>query len=75
MTAKTNPCPYCTKKFADAWGVYAHAKVKHKGKKLAHLKPNKKEDDEPSMADLMIDAQLNRAMGIRNDDWLEDMLP
>ena len=30
---------------------------------------------EPSMADLMVEAEINRAMGIRNEDWIEDMLP
>jgi len=27
------------------------------------------------MASLFIQGELNRAMGIPNEDWLEDMLP
>lgn len=66
-------CPYCTKKLAGHDGVYSHVKTKHPNKKPAHLRP--KRDEEPSMADLFIDAQINRSMGITNDDWIEDMLP
>lgn len=32
-------------------------------------------DDEQSMAELMIEAELDRAMGEPVDDWLLDMLP
>lgn len=66
-------CPYCPKKLAGADGVYSHVKAKHPNKKSAHLRP--KRDEEPSMADLFIEAQINRSMGIKNEDWIEDMLP
>lgn len=72
MSERT-PCPYCTKRLADANGLYSHVKKKHPNKKRAHLRP--KRDEEPSMADLMIEAQINRAAGVKNDDWIEDMLP
>lgn len=67
-------CPYCNRELADASGVYSHVKKKHPNKKRAHLRPDRPEQDE-SMADIFIEAELNRAMGIKNDDWIEDMLP
>ena len=30
---------------------------------------------EPSMGEMLAEAQLNRAMGIPNEDWIEEMLP
>ncbi len=71
--SKPHQCPYCPKAFKTLDARYCHAKTKHKGKKIKHLRPVR--DDEPSIADLMMEAQLNRSMGIKNDDWLEDMLP
>lgn len=66
-------CPYCNKKLKSEDGVYSHVKSKHPNKKRAHLRP--KLEVEQSMADIFIEAELNRAMGIRNEDWIEDMLP
>ena len=67
------PCPYCKKQLRDESARYSHVKAKHPNKKRAHLRP--KREYEQSMADIFIEAQLNRAMGIRNEDWIEDMLP
>lgn len=64
-------CPHCPKTFVDQNAVYMHAKAKH-GRKLARaLRPVR--DDEPSMADLVIEGIQNRLMGEPNPDWLEAM--
>lgn len=64
-------CPHCAKTFGDQNAVYTHAKAKH-GRKLARaLRPVR--DDEPSMADLVIEGIQNRLMGPPNPDWLEAM--
>lgn len=68
MTEKTAQCPTCGKRFTDNNAQRLHAKAKNH-KRLPY------EDAEPSMADLMIEAQMNRAMGGQNEDWIEEMLP
>lgn len=72
-------CPYCARSFVDANGLWQHARTKHYGKgrekAINALRPRRVEDDEPSMADLMIKAQLDRAMGDPIPGWLADMMP
>lgn len=41
------------------------------GKAIPYTQP----EDEESMADLMVEAEINRAIGEPNPDWIEDMLP
>jgi hypothetical protein len=50
-----------------------HVKTKHKGKPHKHLRPA--DTSEPSMAQTLIDAQLDAAMGKRPPEWLESMFP
>lgn len=61
-------CPHCERSFENRGAVYQHLKAKHGGKGKAAYVPER----EPSMADLMIEAHLNRAMGVPNEDWIED---
>lgn len=75
MSAKT-PCPICGKGFRGAEGVRDHAKARHP---KHHVFPDGRAvlrsrlDDEPSMADLVIDAQLSRAMGEPVEEWIAEM--
>ena len=70
MIEKPAQCPSCGKRFVGNNEQRQHAKSK-KHKAL----PRDTTNDEPSMAELMIEAQMNRAMGIHNEGWIEDMLP
>lgn len=68
-------CSRCRKRFADPRSIPMHVRDKHKGDGEAVRVPKserrKREDAEPSMADLAIAAEIDRAMGIPNDDdWL-----
>ena len=62
-------CQTCSKKFRDANALRSHAKAK------GHQLPEREAEREPSMANLMIDAHIDRAMGLPVDDWLADMMP
>lgn len=62
-------CQTCSKKFRDTDALRSHVKAKK------HQRPERQVEREPSMADLMIDAQIDRAMGLPVSDWLVDMLP
>lgn len=62
-------CPHCTKSFADENARFSHAKAKHKGKRIAHLRPAR----EPSMADLVVEASLAKACGEPVDEWMNEM--
>ncbi len=74
--AKDWKCSVCNKRFTKESGAAMHIRdMAHK--KLAtpeHDPRNYQPDDDPSMADMMINAQLDRAMGNPVDDWLADML-
>lgn len=60
------PCPHCGKVLAGRRTLNQHVRTKHR-------EPS---DDEPSIASRMIDAQLDRAMGLPvEDDWLLESLP
>lgn len=61
------PCPHCGKRLFDKNGVRTHIKVKHGGKGIGAYK----EDVEESFADRAVQAEIDRACGIQNDDdWL-----
>lgn len=70
-------CPICGKGFRGMVGVRAHAQSVHR---KHYVWPDGKAvlrrdipDDEPSMADRMIEAQLQHAMGGPVDEnWLLD---
>ena len=68
-------CSKCLKRFADPKSISHHVRDLHAGDGKAVRIPKserrQREDREPSMADLAIQAQIDRAMGIPNDDdWL-----
>lgn len=65
------PCPHCGKRLHDRPAVYQHIKAKHGGKGKNAYRTVR----ESSMADLFVQAQINRSMGVRNEEWLEEMLP
>lgn len=73
-------CGACNKRMATLDGARTHA-LSHRRARVVDIFQfcerigTAVQDEEPSMADLMIEAQMNRAMGIGNEDWLEDMLP
>lgn len=60
-------CQVCGRKFKNFNALEQHARAKdHKQSEC---------DDGPSVASLMIDAQIDRAMGLPIEDWIADMLP
>jgi hypothetical protein len=63
------PCPHCGKRLRDRNGVMMHLKAKHGGKGIGAFRPD---DDDESFADRAINAEIDRACGIPNDDidWL-----
>lgn len=69
-------CSTCGRPCQTESGVLTHAKAKHpkKGGK-AILREEYSAPESDSMADVFLDGELNRAMGIPNEDWVEDMLP
>ena len=68
--AKPWQCAHCKKRFADAFAVREHHKMKHKNKKLAQaVKDATRRDDDESFADRAVAASLDHAMGIDNPDY------
>lgn len=68
-------CSACGKRWSDPKAIPMHIRDKHAGDGKAVRVPKSerrlREEREPSMADLAIQAQLDRAMGLPNDDdWL-----
>lgn len=79
MSAKHFACAYCGKRFADAQGRWQHTRARHPRKPNPALVPNAqprppRQSDDESIADLLIEAEINRAMGLPVDEWIEDML-
>lgn len=68
MTHKPIRCA-CGRKFAQVEHWEAHRQSFHKGKAVEFTTKPRVDDDEPSMADRSIDAMLDHAMGIPNDDY------
>lgn len=66
-------CSRCNKTFGSRAGCDMHIRDKHngEGEKLPVIK---REPREPSMGDLIIEGLQNRAMGVKNEDWIENML-
>jgi hypothetical protein len=84
------PCPFCGKtRFRDERARYDHARAAHPGEPLRDILPAKERadreahriamknrvDDEPSLAEIAIDASIRRAMGQRIEDWEASLLP
>ena len=69
-------CPTCGRSFGSPRARHQHEVNVHSPKALARRSAEKAalaSDREPSMADLVVDASVNRAMGVRNEDWIEGM--
>lgn len=75
MSQQSPHCTICPKRFSTWSGVYSHAKAKHPKHDLSALKKLafSPDSDEPSMAELVIEAQLARAMGDPVEGWIADM--
>lgn len=70
---KFRRCSRCGKEFATRRAADQHIVTKHKGKgERVHVKVR---DDEPSMAELLIEAEIARACGEPVDEYLLEMLP
>lgn len=68
-------CSTCHKKFNTKQGATSHIRDYHPKKKdeaIPAVYPRR--ESEESMADIFVNAYLNRAMGEKNEDWVEDML-
>lgn len=68
-------CSECHKVFKSRVATDEHIRNKHKGngRRIA-VNEEYLPDYEPSMAELFIEGEINRAMGIQNEEWLEEML-
>ncbi len=62
-------CPNCPKQFQDRNAVRSHIKAKHGGKGIGAFPQQEDDDYEESFADRAIQASLDRAMGVDNDDY------
>lgn len=64
-------CPLCGRQFRAAAAVSQHHGDKHPDRPSAEPMIRPRRDDEPSMADLAVEAEIARAMGERSEhDWL-----
>lgn len=72
--SKPYQCEYCPSRFGDVNAAKQHCAKKHRGRrnKWAHLM---RENDEPSMASRLVDAQIDASMGLPVDDDIEAMFP
>lgn len=81
-------CPHCTRTLASTEALFSHVKAKHGLKAAKACVPDHptmvreaerraadqaRRDREPSMADLVIEASLNRAMGLPVDRDIAEM--
>lgn len=68
MTEKPIHCAHCTRRFIDGNGLWMHMKAKHPKEKRADLRSEREE----SFADMAVEAEINRRMGIYDGDtdWL-----
>jgi hypothetical protein len=64
------PCPLCPRKFADENALAQHSKFKHR------VKPDRpRRDDDESLADIAVEAEIKRSMGDGLDPLEESLLP
>lgn len=62
-------CPHCQRQFGDENALSSHAKAKHR------IKPARRQrDDEPSLAEIAIEASCKHAAGLALDPLEESML-
>jgi uncharacterized C2H2 Zn-finger protein len=64
-------CSQCGRSFKSRKAADDHIQMKHKG--IGHRVSAKRPDDEPSMADIVVDAQIAHAAGEPVEDWVKDM--
>lgn len=74
-------CGFCKRGYSTIESAEQHVIDTHKGSRVKLYEPTKvidlrrEEDNEPSIASRMIDAQLSVAMGeYTDDDWLLDSI-
>lgn len=73
-------CPKCKKIFTNRYACYDHIQAKHQHNfkemllPIEYIRPKDKPDYEPSMAELMVEAEIFRACGEPVEDWLSDMM-
>lgn len=73
--AKVVPCPLCPKMFGDENALWQHARTTHRDKDVAHLRPaRKRDDDEPSLAEIAVEAHVKRLMGEPLDPLEESLI-
>lgn len=68
-------CPYCEARFSTQHQVYQHARAKHPTRAYAHLRPSRDTDDDPSLAEIAIEAEWKHAAGLPLDALEESLLP
>lgn len=81
-------CPHCPRSLASTEALFSHVKAKHGLKAARACVPDHpvfvreaerraadhaRADHEPSMADLVVEASLNRAMGLPVDRDIAEM--
>jgi hypothetical protein len=67
-------CSTCSKPFTTHKGASDHIAGVHAKKGGEVITEDRHEaDDDPSFADLYIENELNRAMGLPTEDWIDDM--
>jgi hypothetical protein len=76
MSTGNHQCSRCKKRFRLKKSAEAHIRQLHggAGEILLYVYRHKADDDEPSMADRAVQAEIDRACGIPNDD-IEWLLP
>lgn len=62
-------CPHCQRQFGDENALSSHAKAKHRIRR-----PRPEPDDEPSLAEIAIEASWKHAAGLPLDPLEESML-
>lgn len=67
-------CNRCGKKFGSKLAVNHHVTKKHHYGAAEKIKPRPFEPEDESMADRAVQAEIDRACGIENDD-IEWLLP
>jgi hypothetical protein len=75
MTAGPIQCAYCGKTFVNEVGRWTHTKSKHHGCKNPYpesMRVKQAANDDESLADRAVQAEIDRACGIDNPDidWL-----
>lgn len=65
------PCPHCDHALNDANALFQHVKAKHGRKAAKPLRPVI--ERESSIGEIVAEAQMNKALGLAVDPWVEEM--